>query len=171
MRIPVIEAVVLIIPDLDHPTLHPECITIVFSHFMMMDFYDPVVKILTIEEPLPTSRYSGGASKKGSNSNGCEKASMMFHSPKKQKIRLQQGPYVKDLANMLLSVKQSCCLTVLGYCSALRNNMLLMRFTVMDLPLFSNIAWLFTRLNSQSFLTYINRRKWGIIPLPEQLTT
>ena len=55
MSIPVVETIVLIIPDFYDTVFHPECITIVISHLMVIDLYDPVIKVFAVEKLLPAT--------------------------------------------------------------------------------------------------------------------
>lgn len=50
MAITVVELLILIITDFYHAILSSECVAIIISHFMVKNFYDPVVEVFTVEK-------------------------------------------------------------------------------------------------------------------------
>jgi hypothetical protein len=53
MRELIVKIPVLIIADLDHPVFHTKRIAKVYAGIVMMNFYDPVVEIATVEKFYP----------------------------------------------------------------------------------------------------------------------
>ena len=49
----VVESVILIIPYFNEAVFHPEGIAIIFTHFMVIDLYDPVINIFPVKEGNP----------------------------------------------------------------------------------------------------------------------
>src|SRR5688572_28607407 len=49
----IIKISVLIVAHLDHSILHSKSVAKVFSHFMVMDLYDPIINILSVKKCYP----------------------------------------------------------------------------------------------------------------------
>ena len=53
MTVAVIKAVVLVVTHFDQPVFHAKGIAIIITRFMVMDLYDPVIKVFAIEQRYP----------------------------------------------------------------------------------------------------------------------
>lgn len=49
----IIKIAVLVVPYFNDAILHPECITEILAHFMVVDLYDPVFDVFSIKELHP----------------------------------------------------------------------------------------------------------------------